>query len=63
MKKVLDLAALGLRVALDSSTIAGTHIADGRLRLVFGALKAGNQRANTFRTRLSMRSGLPCGHF
>lgn len=36
----LDAASQGLGVALESSTIAGLHLADGRLRAVFGFEKA-----------------------
>lgn len=36
----LDAAAQGLGVALESSTIAGLHLADGRLRPIYGFEKA-----------------------
>ncbi len=36
----LDSATQGLGVALESATMAGTHLADGRLRAVFGMDKA-----------------------
>jgi DNA-binding transcriptional LysR family regulator len=36
----LDAAAQGLGVALESASIGGGHLADGRLRAVFGAARA-----------------------
>jgi DNA-binding transcriptional LysR family regulator len=42
----LDAAAQGLGVALESSTIAGRHLADGKLRAVFGAAKAVEVKAH-----------------
>lgn len=42
----LDAAAQGLGVALESSTIAGGHLADGRLRPVFGLDKAVRVKAH-----------------
>jgi DNA-binding transcriptional LysR family regulator len=42
----LDAAAQGLGVALESSTIGGRHLADGKLRAVFGAAKAVEVKAH-----------------
>lgn len=42
----LDAAAQGLGIALESSTIAGRHLAEGRLRPVFGLDKAVRVKAH-----------------
>lgn len=42
----LDAAAQGLGVALESSTIAGRHLAEGRLKVVFGLDKAVKVKAH-----------------
>jgi len=42
----LDAAAQGLGVALESSTIGGRHLADGKLRAVFGVDKAVQVKAH-----------------
>lgn len=42
----LDSATQGLGVALESATMAGTHLADGRLRAVFGHDKAVTVKAH-----------------
>lgn len=42
----LDAAAQGLGVALESATMAATHIADGRLRPVLGMQKAAKVKAH-----------------
>jgi DNA-binding transcriptional LysR family regulator len=42
----LDAAAQGLGIALESSTIGGRHLADGKLRSVFGIEKAVQVKAH-----------------
>jgi DNA-binding transcriptional LysR family regulator len=42
----LDAAAQGLGIALESSTIAGRHLAEGRLKVVFGLDKAVTVKAH-----------------